>query len=252
MVQGQDLVGIVLRIGGEIIPLRLVWVSKQGRRSTSKPEVVLQAMAEVKAWFAQRGVDLTALGVSFDSWWVSEGFSRALQDLGFNKQVICGKGHLVLETEQGRRSWRAHRAEVELGDGWGHHQPAHRLRGHSPTFGAVVVVLFHHPRSKAFGLLCPVRPLRTCEALRLWANHHAVETFWKRLKRWLGLGQRQLRGRAGAWAELALRGLAYLLALPLLDLVAPTLAQLTHWVRRQGTFADLVNEHFQLDLSGVS
>jgi hypothetical protein len=83
-------------------------------------------MAEVKEW-----VELTALGVSFDSWWVWEGFSRALRDLGFHKQVICGNGHLVLGTEQER----------------------------SPTLGAVVVVLFHHPRSKAYGLLGSGAPL---------------------------------------------------------------------------------------------
>lgn len=174
--------------------------------------------------------------MSFDSWWVSEGFSRALQDVGFHKQVLCGKGHLVLETEPGRRSWRAGREAVELTVGWGHPTPAHRVRGRSPRFGPVVVVLFQHPRSEALGLLCPARPRRTCEALRLWANHHAVETFWKQLKHWLGLGQRPLRERVGAWAELALRGLASLLALPLLDLVASTLAQLTHWLRHQGSW----------------
>jgi hypothetical protein len=58
-------------------------------------------------------------------------------------------------------------------------------------------------------VICPVRPLRTCEALRLWVNHSAVETFWKRLKHWLGLGQMQLRKRCGSWAELGLRVLAY-------------------------------------------
>ncbi len=123
VVKGQDLVGIVLRIGGAIIPLRLVWVSKQGRGSTRKPAVVLKAMAELKEWLAQQGVDLTALGVSFDSWWVNEGFSQPLADLGFDKQVICGKSHLVLETEQGRQSLRAHRAEIDLEVGWGHTTP---------------------------------------------------------------------------------------------------------------------------------
>lgn len=61
----------------------------------------------------------------------------------------------------------------------------------------------------------------------------------------------QLRGRDGAWAELALRALAYLLALPLLGSVAATLAQLTHWLRRQGTFAVLIKEHFHLDFLGL-
>ena len=42
VVRGQDLVGLVLHINGETIPLALVWVSKQGSGPTSKPEVLLQ------------------------------------------------------------------------------------------------------------------------------------------------------------------------------------------------------------------
>lgn len=136
--------------------------------------------------------------------------------------------------------------------GWGHTTPARRVRGISPRFGPLVVIFFQRPRTKAYALLCPARALRTCEALRLWQNYHAVERFWKRLKRWLGLGQMQLRGRAGAWAEIALRGLAYLLALSLFGTEAASLAQLTYWLHRQGTFADLINEHFQFDSLGLS
>lgn len=72
---GQDLVGIVLCMGNEIIPLRLVWVSKQGRGGTGKVAVVLKEMEKLKAEFSKAGIDLTQLGVSFDSWWVNEEFS---------------------------------------------------------------------------------------------------------------------------------------------------------------------------------
>lgn len=68
----------------------------------------------------------------------------------------------------------------------------------NPTLGEVAVILLSHPRSKTFAGICPSRALRTCEALRIWSNHHAVETFWKRMKSWLGLGRMQVRGRAGA------------------------------------------------------
>lgn len=254
VINGQDLVGIVLRIGEEILPLRLVWVSKQGRGSTSKPAVVLKVLKELKAEFDRQGVDLTALGVSLDSWWINEEFSRALAALGFDKQVICGKSHLVLETEQERQSLRAHRDQLKLTAGWGHERPAHRVRGESPTFGEVAVVFFARPRTKAFALLCAHRLLRTCEALRLWENYHAVEVFWKRLKSWLGLGQMQLRGRGGAWAELALRGLAYVMAQSGLGLQSGTctLVQLRHRLHRQGTFAELIEEHFHPVGLGIS
>src|SRR5438132_2217562 len=40
--KGQDLLGIVLRIDGEILPLSLVWVSKQGRACTNKPDLLVR------------------------------------------------------------------------------------------------------------------------------------------------------------------------------------------------------------------
>ena len=242
---GQDLLGIVLKINGKIIPLRLVWVSKQGRGSTSKPAVLLREMESLKAWFNEHQIDLTKLGVSFDSWWVGEKFSEQLGKIGFCKQVICGKSNNVLKVGEKKQSLAEHFLESRLEKGWGHLTPASRLKGENPTFGKIVVILFNKPRSKAFALLIPADPLRTCEALRIWANQPAIETFWKRMKQWLGLGKMQLRNRDGAWAELTLRVFAYFFALPLLGVVAPSLKKLTHLLHRKATFAELIFKHFQ-------
>jgi hypothetical protein len=65
------------------------------------------------------------------------------------------------------------------------------------------------------------------------------------MKQWLGLGKMQLRKRAGAWADLTLSVLAYFFALPLLGVVAPSFKQLTHWLHRKATFAELIFKHFQ-------
>lgn len=247
LVNGQDLLGIVLRIGKDIIPLSLVWVSKQGRGSTSKPSILLREMEQLKERFEREGIDLTQLGVSFDSWWVNEPVSTELAELGFTKQVIAGKSSLILETEDTYQTLKEHyqELELELEPGWGHQTAAKRVVGDNPTFGDIAVIFFYHPRSKVSTLLLPSQRLRTCEALRIWANHSAVETFWKRLKQWLGLGKMQLFGRNGAWAEITLRVLAYFLASSLFNSEVSTLAQLTHWLHRQGTFADLINELFQ-------
>jgi len=244
VVSGQDLVGITLHLEDQIIPLRLIWVSKQGSGPTAKPEVLLKELAALQAYFAASGIDLTHLGISLDSWWLSVELSKALQELGFDKQVMAAKAVLRLEDETGNLSLGERKLKAELNSGWGHPRPAQRLRGHNPTLGQTVVILFAHPRSKTFGLVCPARPLRTCEGLRLWAGHQAVETFWKRLKRWLGLGQMQGRGRRGSWAELCLRVLAYFLAAILGMPQEVTLAQLQHALRREGTFAELIGEHF--------
>ena len=242
--KGQDLLGIVLKIGKEIIPLKLVLVSKQGSKNTNKPDLLLKEMAALKAAFSEAGIDITSLGVSFDSWWLGQDISEKLSGIEFHKQVICAKGVTQLTVGREKKSVTEHFFEAELKSGWGHTTAALRLKGNNPKLGKVVVVLFDVKRSKAFAVAAPAAPLRTCEALRIWLNHAAVETFWKRLKHWLGLGKMQLQKREGAWAELCLRVLAYFLAMRLFDKQVSTLAQLYHWLRRQKTFRELICEHF--------
>jgi hypothetical protein len=95
--KGQDLLGIVLKIGNDIIPLRLVLVNKEGDQNSEKPALLLREMAALKAAFLQDGVDITNLGVSFDSWWLSADLSKKLTALGFHKQVICAKANTQLK-----------------------------------------------------------------------------------------------------------------------------------------------------------
>jgi len=248
--RGQDLLGIVLKIGNKIVPLSLVWVSKQGRGSTSKPALLLREMKRLKELFGQAGVDITSLPVSFDSWWASNPVSQQLADMGFDHQVICAKANLVFETKEGRKKLPLHRKGIELKQGWGHSEPAKRVRAKSPTFGDVALIFFQRARSKAYALIAPQVLMRSCEALRVWRNHQAVETFWKRLKRWLGLGQMQMRGREGAWGELSLKVMAYLLAQQMISKEVRTIFQLTQRLRRESTFAELVSKHFHSDLLG--
>ncbi len=241
---GQDLLGIVLKIGKQIIPLKLVLVSKQGSSNTNKPDILLAEMAALKAAFLEAGIDITSLGVSFDSWWLGQEFSEKLTKIGFHKQVICAKSVTKLTIAGEKKSAAEHFFEANLTPGWGHITPATRLKGTNPTLGKVVMILFDVARSKAYAIVVPAHPLRTCEALRIWLNHPAVETFWKRLKHWLGHGKMQLQDRAGAWAELCLRVLAYFLAMRLFNNDVRTLAQLYHWLRRQSTFSELIRKHF--------
>jgi len=242
--RGQDLLGIVLKIGKQIIPLKLMLVSKQGSKNTNKPELLVKEMNALKAAFSEAGIDITSLGVSFDSWWLGKDISAKLSDIGFHKQVICAKAVTQLEIKGEQKSVAEYFFEGCLKSGWGHTTAARRLKGNNPKLGKVAVVLFDVARSKTFALVAPAQPLRTCEALRIWLNHPAVETFWKRLKHWLGQGKMQLQKCEGAWAELCLRVLAYFLAMRLFDKQVRTLAQLYHWLRRQNTFSELIREHF--------
>jgi hypothetical protein len=242
--KGQDLLGIVLKIDKEIIPLRLVLVSKQGPLNTEKPELLIKEMERLKASFLEAGIDITNLGVSFDSWWLGENISEKLTEGGFHKQVICAKSVTQLKVGKVKKSLTEYYFDAQLESGWGHTTPAKRLKGTNPKLGRVVVVLFDKARSNAFAIIMPDAPLRTCEALRIWFNHPAVETFWKRLKHWLGQGKMQLQKRLGAWIELCLRLLAYFLAMRLFDKQVRTLNQLYHWLRRHYTFSELIRVHF--------
>jgi len=246
--QGQELLGIVLKINGRILPLRLIWVSKQGRSSTNKPDVLIKAMQQLKQAFEKEGFRLTDLAISMDSWWVSNPVSERLAEVGFDKQIICGKANLVFETKQGRKKLPQIRREVNLEQGWGHRTPAARMRVTNPTLGEVALIIFSRPRSRASGLIAPVVKMRVCEGLRVRLNHYAVETFWKRMKRWLGLGQMAMRGREGAWAELGLRVMAYFLGTKMLNGEVRTIFQLTQALRREGTFLELIDEHFHQQL----
>lgn len=244
VMKGQDLLAIVLKIGKQIIPLRVVLVSKQGRANTNKPALLIKEMAALKAAFLAAGIDISSLDVSFDSWWLGEDFAQKLSDLGFNKQVICAKSSIQVTIANEQKSLLEHFFEADLVPGWAHTTAAKRLQGTNAKLGNIVVVLFNVARSKAFAIVMTAAPLRTCEALRIWLNHPAVETFWKRLKHWLGHGKMQLQHSDGAWAEICLRLLAYFLALRLFDDQVRTLAQLSHYLRRLMTFSELISEHF--------
>ena len=46
------------------------------------------------------------------------------------------------------------------------------------------------------------KPLRSCEILKIWSQHHGIEQFWRFMKSNLKLSSMSLQGRAGAYAAL--------------------------------------------------
>jgi hypothetical protein len=146
VVRGQDLVGLVLHINGETIPLALIWVSKQGSGPTSKPEVLLQEMNRLKEHFATHGIALTQVGLSLDSWWISQPLIEGLIELGFDQQVLAAKASVQLRDATGTANLGERYTRATLKAGWGHARPAERLRGENSTLGQIVVVLFTYPQ----------------------------------------------------------------------------------------------------------
>ena len=69
--KGQNILGIVLKIGKRIIPLNMRLISKQGRENTDKPSCVITMFKEVVSFFEETGIDIRNYPITFDSWYGS-------------------------------------------------------------------------------------------------------------------------------------------------------------------------------------
>lgn len=55
--------------------------------------------------------------------------------------------------------------------------------------------------------------LRTCEALRIWSQHHGIEHFWRQLKSSLHFSAMRLESTQGANAGFGIKVMNYLMLL---------------------------------------
>ena len=99
-----------------------------------------------------------------------------------------------------------------------YNKPVCRTKGSSRTFGDVVL-LFFQDGGKIQTMMVFGKPLRACEILRIWSQHHGIEQFWAEyacgilhdLKTDLKLSSMSLEGRHGAYANLGVKVMSYLL-----------------------------------------
>lgn len=248
IVNGQDLLGIVLTIEGVPIPLHLLFCAKQGRANTNKPDLLLAMLKQLKDRFAQHGIDLTALPITLDSWFVSYQLQNQLRQLGFTRIVLAGKGNytFTIGSEKHPAAIWKKILPMRLGQ-WGIDVPALRVRAHSPTFGKLALFFFQKSTTRTYYLIDFSRPcLRGAEIWHIWKPHQAIEQFWKILKSLLHIKDMQLPGD-GVYTALLIKVIAYLLALrwkahrPFSKL---TLTQLMRKIRREEDLKTLLTEHF--------
>ena len=88
--------------------------------------------------------------------------------------------------------------------------PVCRTKASSRAFGDVVL-LFFQDGGKGQTMMVFGKPLRACEILRIWSQHHGIEQFWRHLKTDLKLSAMSLEGRQGAYVNLGLKVMSYLL-----------------------------------------
>ena len=91
-------------------------------------------------------------------------------------------------------------------------KPVCRLKAESRTLGTCVVIFFPD-RGKIRTLLVFGKPLRTCEAVRIWSQHHGIEQFWQYLKSSLHVAAMSLESREGAYVSLGIKVMSYLMLL---------------------------------------
>ena len=209
----QNVLGITLKIGSVVLPLDMRLVSKQGRGNTDKPSLVRTMIKEVLAFFDAQGMDLRKYPITFDSWYGSRKLVDALSDLGFASILIHGKNNYVMRIGDTTAKLSAHKKDIELReDQWRCDKLVCRLKAESRTFGNCVVIFFRD-RSKIRTLLVFGKPLRTCEALRIWSQYHGIEQFWRYLKSNLRGFAMSLESREGTYVGLSIKIISYLILL---------------------------------------
>ena len=106
------------------------------------------------------------------------------------------------------------------------------------------VVLFFADRGKIRTMLVFGKPLRACEILRIWSQHHGIEQFWRHLKTDLNLASMSLKGQNGAYANLGVKVMSYLLIQQVSGSVRKTFHQTQLELSGQRQMLSDLSEHF--------
>ena len=174
--------------------------------------------------------------------------SAALEDLekiGFSQILVHAKSNYVFTLNGRKAKLSCHKRNIELKENqWGSHRPVCRAGGaESPTFSEVVLLFF----VERGGVRCMIvfgRPLRACEILRIWRQHHGVEQFFGNLKSIVHLNEMRLHARDGAYAGLAVKVLSYLLLVNLAEATNLTFHQIVLGLWGQRALFERIVEHF--------
>ena len=241
----QNVLGITIKIGDVVIPLNTRLVSKQGRGNTDKPSLFIAMMQEVLDFFDAEGIDIRKYPITFDSWYGSRKLVNILSDLGFVSILVHGPSNYVMTIANKKAKLSVHKKSGQLLQGqWGcGDKPVCRVQATSSTFGECSV-LFFRDMGKIRTLLVFGKPLRTCEALRIWSQHHGIEHFWRQSKSCLHLSAMSLQSTQGAYAGLCVKVMGYLMLLQVSILERRTFHQIQLELIGQRQMLFEIMEHF--------
>lgn len=253
VVNGQDLLGVVLTLHGMVFPVHLVFCSKQGRANTDKPSLLVAMLKQLKEAFAQEGIDLTALPLTMDSWFVSQELREDLAELGFEQLLLAGKSNYVFTIGKIKHTAVEWKKRLQLNEPqWGIDVPALRVKAHSPTFGTLALLFFQKSTTRTYYLMdFSPHPRRGAELWHSWTQHVRIEHFWKLLKSTFRIKDMRLQGD-GLYGGLVIKILAYLLALRLKQhrrFSNSSLTQILRTIQREEDLMQLIHQHFHLPKS---
>jgi Transposase DDE domain len=253
VIRGQDLLGIVLTIHHIALPLHLLFCPKQGRYHTTKADLLIFMLKQLKSAFHHEGIDITQLPLTLDSGYVSQELRERLHQLGFSHIIIAGKGHYVFTIDGQKQEASTWKKDLILqAPKWGIDVPSCRLWGESPTFGSLVLFFFRKSTTRSYYLMNFSQvSLRGAEIWHIWKQHHVIECFWKMMKSIFQIRSMQLQGD-GLYTALLIKVFAYLLALRLQahrPFSQLTITQIMRKLSREHDFREFLATHFHAPFS---
>jgi Transposase DDE domain len=253
VIRGQDLLGIVLTIQHIALPLHVLFCPKQGRYHTTKADLLIFMLTQLKTAFLREGIDITQLPLTMDSAYVSQELRDRLHQLGFTNIIIAGKGNYVFTIDA--QKWEASTWKKVLmleEPKWGIDVPSCRIWGDSPTFGSLILFFFRKSTTRSYYVMnFSQRSLRGAEIWHIWKQHHVIECFWKIMQSIFQLRAMHLQGD-GLYTALLIKVFAYLLALRVQAqgvFSKLTITEIMRKLRREADLRDFLVTHFHAPFS---
>jgi hypothetical protein len=248
VVNGNDLLGIVMTLNGMVFPLHLLFCPKNGRRNTDRPSMLISMLKLIKEEFEKYEIDITRFPITMDSWFASRQLKIELHSIGFDKIIVAGKGNYVFKIKGVNKKSSIWKKEIELASGrWGIDIPSCRIKGESPTFGESVLFFFEKSTTNVYYLMdFSVNAMRGAEIWNIWKHHNLIEHFWKILKSTFKIKSMRLQND-GIYAGLLVKIFSYLLAVRLKsqrEYLKLSLVQIMRKTRKENDLKILLKEHF--------
>jgi hypothetical protein len=253
VIRGQDLLGIVFTIHHIALPLHVLFCPKQGRYHTTKADVLICMLTQLKTAFLREGIDITQLPLTMDSAYVSQELRARLHQLGCIDIIIAGKGNDVFTIDAQKGDASTWKKVLMLEEPtWGIDVPSCRIWGSRPTFGSLMLFFFRKSTTRSYYLMnFSQRSLRGAEIWHMWKQHYVIECFWKIMKSIFQIRSMHLQGD-GLYTALLIKVFAYLLALRLQAqsiFSKLTITEIMRKLRREEDLRDFLMTHFHAPFS---